>query len=101
MLLSYFQLSLGDSNLITLFPKASCSIGLQNYHRSCNNETPCLGSSILIMAFPSTIFTHSGEVNNFNCPDFSSSAICSDPGFCGDPIFFHTVYELLNSWSIR
>jgi hypothetical protein len=60
------------------------------HHVKRSNETPCLGRSSSSTAVPFLELIHCGEVNNCNCPARSSSAYCSEVGFCGDPILFHT-----------
>ena len=65
------------------------------YQLSLSKVTACLGKYIIFCIALFMLFKVSVSFICCSCPAFSSTAICSAVGLCGEPIFFQASYELL------
>src|SRR5436190_23675184 len=66
-----------------------------------SKETPCRGRLRFRLTRPLAAGSNLGGSMSWSSLALSSWAHCSGEGFCGEPIFFQTSYELLCSRSIR
>ena len=62
---------------------------------SFSSDTAWRGSVTGRRSVPFRTRTRSGARSGCSFPPFSSCAYCAAVGVCGEPIFFHSSYELL------